>query len=495
MSIVLDGNSLTLKDVLEIANSKRKVSISAKALERVTEFRSIFMRKVKSGEVIYGVNTGFGSLSNRIISDEKIAELQTNLIRSHSVGVGQPLPSIVVRAAMTIQLNSLLSGNSCVRPDVVQLFAKAINSALTPFVPSYGSLGASGDLAPSAHVVGALMGEGKAYCAGELMGAKDALRLSGLEPLKLEAKEGLSLTNSTAFTTALASIAIWRSEISLDAANKSACLSAEVLRVCGQFIDKRLMSVRNVAGQSEVARSLSEILAGSRRLRQKPTPQDPYSIRCVPQVHGAVKEALDFAKKIIAAELNSVTDNPIMTEEGEMLHGGNFHAQPVAMSLDFMSIASAYLGVLSLSRIHLLLSSSDRERRFFANNPGLESGLMMTEYTASALVAENSHLVHPVSTYPSSVSGGVEDHASFGVNAGLKALTLIDNISKIVSIELLCAASGADTFGEDELAQRTMRVYEFVRKISPALHGDRSLSSEITALANEMLDGSLAKLF
>jgi histidine ammonia-lyase len=490
MPVTLDGSSLTLEAVSRVAKEGDKVKVSLSSIRTMERFRKLLMDKLDGGEVVYGVNTGFGALSDKGIPRGHIKQLQLNLIRSHAIGVGAPMSEELVRAAMLIRLNGMLNGNSAVRPEVATLIMGMLNGKVTPLVPRFGSLGASGDLAPSAHMALTMVGEGKAYHEGRLIEARLALSRAGLKPIELAAKEGLSLINGTCFTAALACITTRRARLLLEAANSSAALTAEVIGACIQSFDGKLMELRRFRSQAQVARQIRSMLRGSHRVRLTPVPQDPYSIRCVPQVHGSTWEAVDLAERIVTEEINAVTDNPVLTEDGEVLHGGNFHAQPVAMALDFLSIAMAYLGTISLARIHLLLSHSPADMKFGARNPGLESGLMVAEYTASALSADNAKEIYPSSTYPANVSAGTEDHASYGVNSGLKAITVSENISKILAIELLSASNRIRPF-EKELSRHDSRVCSKVRSISPPLRGDRSLSEELEKLAMVVLNGEL----
>ncbi|MEM0117832.1 MAG: aromatic amino acid ammonia-lyase [Conexivisphaerales archaeon] len=479
----LDGKSLNLENISLYLLSDEEVLLSSDSLERVRSFRKRLEERLSRGEQVYGSTTGFGVLSRKKIEDLEMVELQKNLVRSHAVGAGIPMPDDVVRVAMLVKLNSLLRGNSCVRPEVVEIMAQMMNKHIIPVIPSYGSLGASGDLAPSAYLAMAMIGEGEAKYGGRILPSGRALEEAGLKPLVLQPKEGLSLLNGTCFTTAFAVIASIELKHILSWANCCTALASEVMHACKQSFDARLMDMRGLAGQKEVAASLMKLLEGTKRLRDDPIPQDPYSIRCVPQVHGAVVESLRFAAGIVESELNSVTDNPVMSEDGAILHGGNFHAQPVAMVLDVLSISSTYISQLSLARIHKLMEKSIAEKRdFLAKRPGLESGLMLTEYLAVALNNANSVLLHPASSYPADVSAGVEDHASHGVNAGLKALEILSNVSRVLAVELISLSNFLD--GDEEgLADNSKLVLRFVRNLSPPLKGDRSLGSEIEGLA------------
>jgi histidine ammonia-lyase len=490
MVVLLDGATLTLENVIMVAGKGEKVKISKTSMKRMEKFREVLQQKLDSGEIIYGVNTGFGFLSQKGISNDDVRQLQLNLIRSHAVGVGEPMPQEVVRAATLIRLNGMLNGNSGVRPELATFILSMLNGGVNPYVPSIGSLGASGDLAPSAHMALTMIGEGRAYHRGKLMDGADALGKAKLRPVELQAKEGLALINGTCFTTALACVVAHRGRVLLGAANSGVAMTSEVLGGCLQSFDDRLMKLRRLRSQSSIAKSIRAMLKGSGRVRISPLPQDPYSVRCAPQVHGATLEALAFAEGVLSDELNSGTDNPVFIEDGQVLHGGNFHAQMVAMALDFLCIAVAYLGTLSLARTHLMLSSGPPENKFGARHPGLESGLMVTEYTASALAAENAKEVYPSSTYPANVSAGIEDHASYGVTSGLKALKVVSNVSKMIAVELIVASNMASTFYRD-LSTYDAHVRNFVREISPTLQGDRSLSEDLERLSQAILQGGL----
>ena len=490
MVVTLDGRSLTVESALDVAERGATAKASPQSLKRMERFRAQLEQKLARGEVVYGVNTGFGSLSDKVVRPEHLEELQLNLIRSHSAGVGAPFPSEVVRAAMLIRLNSLLNGNSAARKEVAELFVGMLNRGVTPYVPEYGSLGASGDLVPSAHMALTMLGEGRAYHRGRLKDSSKALSASGLKPISLQAKEGLSLINGTAFTAALGCLAVYRADTLLRAANSALAVTAEALGACSQSFDERLVGVKLDPGQQQVARGVREMLRGSRRTRSEPVPQDPYSIRCAPQVYGALWDAIEFARGLVVREMNSVSDNPVVFDDASVLHGGNFHAQPVAMALDLLSLALSYLGVISLARIHYLLSKTPPESRYMASRPGLESGLMLLEYTATALASDDAALIYPSSSFPANVSGGVEDHASHGVNAGGKALKVANNVSRMLSIELICAS---DIIGSDEsgVSPHARGVLRFVRARSPLLTGDRPQGGEIEILAKDVFAGNL----
>jgi histidine ammonia-lyase len=490
MVVTVDGRTLTIESAIDVAERGSPVRASVQSLRQMEKLRALLEQKLVRGEVVYGVNTGFGSLSDKVVHPENLDALQLNLIRSHSAGVGPPMSAEIVRAAMLIRLNNLLNGNSAARREVAELLVGMLNRGVTPMVPEFGSLGASGDLIPSAHMALTMVGEGKAYRKGRLVESSKALSASKLKPIVLHAKEGLSLINSTAFTTALGCVAVHRSEILLNASNSTLAVTSEVLGACSQSFDERLIGVKLDPGQVKVARQLRSLLKGSRRMRSEPVPQDSYSIRCAPQVHGSLWDAITFAQKIVVNEMNSVSDNPLLMEDGSVLHGGNFHAQPVAMVLDLLSLALSYMGVISLARIHTLLSRTPPESRYMAQKPGLESGLMLLEYTATALASDNAARIYPASSYPASVSNGVEDHASHGVNAGMKTLKVADNVSRALAIELICASNILGS-NESGISDHARQVCSFVRSISPLLSGDRSQGAEIDLLAAETQSGRL----
>jgi histidine ammonia-lyase len=490
MTVVVDGHSLTIESAMGVAERSDTVRAAPQSLRQMEKFRALLEQKLSRGEVVYGVNTGFGSLADKVVRPDHLDDLQLNLIRSHSAGVGSVMPTEIVRAAMLIRLNSLLNGNSAARKDIAELIVGMLNKGVTPLVPEFGSLGASGDLVPSAHMALTMVGEGKAYLKGKLVESSKALSASKLKPIVLHAKEGLSLINGTAFTTALGCVAVRRGETLLNTANSTLAVTAEALGACSQSFDDKLIGLKLDPGQGYVARRVRSLLKGSHRIRAEPVPQDPYSIRCGPQVHGSLKDALGFAEKIVVNEMNSVSDNPVLYEDGQVLHGGNFHAQQVAMSLDLLSIALSYLGVISLARIHYLLKRTPPETKYMAGKPGLESGLMILEYTATSLNSANSSHIYPESSYPASVSGGIEDHASHGVNAGMKTLHVASNVSRILAIELICASNILGS-NESGISEHAKTISERVRTVSPLLRGDRSQGSEIEALAAEVLRGRL----
>lgn len=375
-----------------------------------------------------------------------------------------------------------------IRPDKVQAVFDIQVEGSHNFISEGLVVHNSGDLVPSAHVALTMVGEGKAYDGDILLDSAEALRRHGLQPIELAAKEGLSLINGTCFTTAFAAICVQRGKALLASANIAVGMASEVLGACVESFDERLLSLKKNKGQGYVARQIRALLKGSKRIRTNPLPQDPYSIRCAPQVHGSLKEALDFTERITMDESNSVSDNPVFLDDGTVLHGGNFHAQPSAMASDLLSFAIAYLGVTSLARTHLLLARSPPERKYMARRPGFESGLMILEYTASSLAAENAKHAYPLSSYPANVSGGVEDHASYGVNVGMKTMEVAENVSRMLAIEMICCSNFA-SLDEEGLSPQCRSALRAVRRHSPPLKGDRAQGQEIEHLSQAILAG------
>ncbi len=467
MHIELDGHGLRIDSVVEVADGKLEVRVSPQAMERVAKAYTYVRRLIEDQRVVYGVTTGFGSLASKRISGGDAERLQVNLIRSHSAGVGEPLPQSLVRAAMVLRLNTLLRGNSGASPETVSLLAEFINRGIVPIVPEHGSLGASGDLAPLAHVALCLMGEGRVLHRGQEKPAAQALMEEGLKPVTLGAKEGLALINGTQMTTAGACLGIVDARRLMDAFELSACLTMEAIGSSTEFLDERVHRARGLRGQMESAASLRQKLLGSRATNRVQRVQEPYSIRCVPQVHGAAREALGFAESIVATEINAATDNPLLfPDDDTVISGGNFHAQPVAMVLDLLVIAMEPLGALSERRVERLLNPQySGLPAFLARNSGLNSGLMVAQYTAASILAENRVLAHPASVDTASVSAGQEDHASMGFTASKKLLKALDNLWYVAAVEALCAAQAIDLAGvADRLSPTTQKAYTAIRR-------------------------------
>jgi len=505
--VTIDGSHLTLDEVLQVARENAQTVITEKAIARTRNGRKALERLLKEKEVIYGVNTGFGALSNFRIPPEDLKQLQTNLIRSHSASIGQPHTPEVVRAMMLLRANTLLKGNSGIRPEVVSTIVRLLNNQVHPYVPEKGSVGASGDLSPLSHMALVLLGEGSAESRGRWITGRKALEVSGSVPLKLEAKEGLALNNGTQQMVAMGCLGLHDAYRLLATMEAALALSLEALKGWIDAFDERIHRLRPHPGQQIVAEQVRRLLKGSRMVRAiernnhpDGRPQDPYSFRCAPQVMGASRDALDFAKRILEVEMNSATDNPlIFPEEGVCISGGNFHGQPVAMGLDIMALAISYLANISERRISALLDPSLNNGLppFLVgghSKPGLSSGLMAVQYTATALVAESKLLTHPASSDSIPTSSNFEDFVSMGPGAAHKAREILENSQYVASIELLVAAQGVDLRGAKGLGVGTRRIFRAVRRRVSSLSEDRSSHDDIEKIRRMVRDGEIARI-
>ncbi|MEM0121363.1 MAG: histidine ammonia-lyase [Thermoprotei archaeon] len=487
MHTELDGENLRVNTVIDVADGLVDVGVSTRALERVVEAHNYVRRLVDEERVVYGVTTGFGSLSSKRVSREDAEKLQRNLVRSHSAGVGDRLPNRLVRAAMLLRLNTLLKGHSGSSPETVNILVEMLNRNIVPIVPEHGSLGASGDLAPLAHIALCVMGEGVVVHRGREKKAAQAFAEEGLKPVTLGAKEGLALINGTQMTTAGACIGIAEARGLVESFELASALTIQALGSRTDFLDERVHIARGLGGQTLSARSLREKLLGSSCTDRSQRVQEAYSIRCIPQVHGAAREALDFSEKIVEAEINAATDNPLLfPADDAVISGGNFHAQPVAMVLDLLLIAMLPLGNLSERRVERLLNPSlSGLPAFLTNNSGLNSGYMVAQYTAASILAECRVLAHPASVDTASVSASQEDHASMGFTAAKKLLRALDNLWYIAAVEALCAVRAVELAGVvDGLSPATRRVYSEIRARVPALNEDGVVGPHIEEVKN-----------
>ncbi|MCR5757470.1 MAG: histidine ammonia-lyase [Selenomonas sp.] len=494
--IHLDGKSLTLEEVIRVACKGEESCLSPVGEEQIKASRKIVDRILEEEQPVYGVSTGFGDFSKVFIPKEERAKLQRNLILSHATGVGQHLSFEVVRAAMLLRVNSLAKGYSGIRLETVQLLLDLLNHKITPAIPCKGSVGASGDLAPLSHMVLVMLGEGEAYVDGKLLPGKEALACKGLSPIVLSGKEGLALINGTQIMTAVGCI-VWQEAVNLmKAADIAAALSLEGLKGTRAAFDPRISQVRPYPGQiatTENMRKLTEdsaIIASHIHCQKV---QDAYSLRCVPQVHGASKEALAQATRTLNIEINAVTDNPlIMPDTGEAISGGNFHGQPIALVMDYLKLAIAELGNISERRTNRLLDMhlSDLPP-FLTAFPGVDSGLMITQYVAASLVSENKVLVHPASADSIPTSANQEDHVSMGTIAARQAREILDNVLHILAIEIMAAVQGIDFLAPLTPGTGTTAAHRGVRSILPHLEKDRFLSPEIKKLHDYIASGEL----
>jgi histidine ammonia-lyase len=496
-AVRLTGENLTAADVWEVAVDGAGAELDESAREKMRAAREVVERAARSPEATYGVNTGFGRFVTRAIPPELSAELQLRLLRSHACGVGDPYPDEVVRAAMLMRTNALAKGYSGARVEVAELLLELLDRGVLPRVPSRGSVGASGDLAPLAHLALPLVGEGRAWVDGELLGGGDALARVGLEPLELQAKEGLSLVNGTQFMGAFAALGLIRATRLAKVADIACAQSVEALQASRTSFLPQVHALRPLPGQAASAANVLRLLEDSAIVeshRWCNRVQDAYSLRCAPQVHGASRDLLAYVEGTTSVELNAATDNPLVfAEEGTMLANGNFHGQPLGFALDALAIAASELGSISERRIERLVNPALSEGlpAFLAPDGGLNSGFMIPQYVAASLVSENKTLCHPASVDSIPTSAGQEDHVAMGNASGLKAWQVLANVEWVLAIELLAGAQAVEFFAPLQPAVGTSAAREFVRSVSPRLREDRPLDEDIEALGEAIRSGSL----
>ena len=496
MEIIINGTELTFEQVVAVAYGEPgapRVTLSADAKASVDRAAAAVQTLLDRGEIAYGITTGFGAFKDKIISPDEAALLQRNIVLSHAVGVGKPFDIPAVRAIMLIRANTLARGYSGIRSETLELILEFLNRGVHPVIPEKGSLGASGDLAPLAHFACVLIGEGQAEYGGEVLTGRDALSRAALEPVTLAAKEGLALTNGTTVMTAVGLIETWKSKRLAELADIAGCLSLEALHGTTLAFDERIHALRPHPRQIDSAARLRSILEGSGFVRgfDPANVQDAYTLRCMPQVHGACRDAVAYAEWLIELELNSVTDNPLIfiSDSGdiEVISGGNFHGEPLALAFDYLAIALTDLGNISERRTMRLTDEASNAHAlpaFLTENGGLNSGFMIVQYTAAALCTENKILAHPatVDTIPSSAN--VEDHVSMGATSALKLRQVVENLEYIIAIELFCAAQGIEfrkkALGPDtNLGRGTRRIYERIREHVPFIECDTYMKEHL----------------
>jgi histidine ammonia-lyase len=459
--------------------------------------RGTVEKMIAEDRVVYGITTGFGYMKDRRISPDEVAELQRNLIMSHAAGVGEPLPIPVVRAMMLLRVNALVKGYSGVRPEVVELLVEMLNRGVHPVIPQQGSVGASGDLSPLSHLALVLLGLGKAHYKGMVLSGADALEAAELAPIALGAKEGLALINGTQAMGAMGCLALEQGKLLAKVADIAAACSLEALMGSNAPFQSAVHMLRPHQGQMTAARNLMRLTADSQLMashRDCGQVQDGYSLRCAPQVHGASRDALSYARQVFQIEINSVTDNPlIFSDREEAISAGHFHGQPIALPLDFLAIAMAELGSISERRTERMVNPalSNGLPVFLTAKPGLNSGLMVAQYTAASLVSENKVLCHPSSVDSIPTSAGQEDHVSMGTTSARKLGMVVGNVLNILTIELLCAAQGLDLRPDLAPGRGVVAAHRFIRSIVPHLDEDRVLADDIRRLAEKVEDGSL----
>jgi len=505
MSFILTGNDLTFDQLYAVALRDEQVSLAPAAVARMKASRAVVDRLVAANETAYGINTGFGKLASVRISTEQVRQLQINLVRSHVCGVGTPLSTPEVRAMMLLRANALAKGLSGIRPVIVETLCAMLNAGVHPVIPSQGSVGASGDLAPLAHLAQVVIGEGEAHLKHEKLSGGEALKRAGIVPVALEAKEGLSLLNGTQGMLALLSLALLEADALADTADVAASLSLDALRGSPGAFDARIMHARAYAGAGKTARNLAHLNEGSQIRESHRAPdkdtrvQDAYSLRCTPQVHGAVRDSLVQAREMALVELNSATDNPLVfvnaSGGGDIVSGGNFHGQPLAMAADQVAIAIATLGGIAERRVEQMTNPlTSMLPAFLTPDPGLNSGFMIAQVTAAALTSENRALATPHSVDSISTSGNQEDYVSMGMSGARRLERMLHNLRHILAIELLCACQGIDLLAPLQTGALAKKAYDAVRAASPKVTADRPLAADINTIAALVAHGAIAKI-
>jgi histidine ammonia-lyase len=496
MTVALTGRSLSLEELDEVSNRSASVSLSREAREKVAASRAVVEEILESDRVVYGINTGFGNFKNVVIARPDLEALQLNLLRSHAAGVGEPFPEPVVRAILLLRVNALAAGFSGVDPGTLDALVAMLNAGVHPVVPQKGSVGASGDLAPLAHVGIALIGEGEAIFRGERLSGAEALSRAGLRPAKLHPKDGLALVNGTQVITAVLAHAVLKARRLVRSADVVGALTLDSLLGTDIAFDPRIHETRPHPGQAASARNLRRLLQGSALRKSHENcdrVQDSYSLRCMPQVHGAVRDALGHAERVLRIEMNSVSDNPLIFVEGkEVLSGGNFHGQPVALASDFLAIALAELGAISERRTERLVNPDlSGLPAFLVKEGGLNSGFMCMQVTAAALASENKALAHPASVDSIPTSANQEDHVSMGVTAARKAHEVAENLGHILAIELLAAAQAVEFRRPLTTSAALEAVHACLRRKAPPYDRDRAHYPDLAAARELLLSGAL----
>ncbi|NRD78112.1 histidine ammonia-lyase [Bacillus sp. BRMEA1] len=485
--ITLTGNSLTLKQMKEVLFNEQNVCASEKSMEAAQKSREAVERIVSEKRVVYGINTGFGKFSDVLIDQEHVQDLQLNLIRSHACGVGEPFPEVVAKAMVLLRANALLKGYSGIRPVVIERLINLVNKNITPVIPQQGSLGASGDLAPLSHLALVLVGEGEVFYKGNRMDALTALQLEGLSPITLEAKEGLALINGTQAMTAMGVIGYLEAELLAYESELIASMTIEGLNGIIDAFAEEVQVARGYKQQIDTAARIRQYLSDSllTTMQGELRVQDAYSLRCIPQVHGASWQALDYVKEKLEIEMNAATDNPLIFDDGEkVISGGNFHGQPIALAMDFMKIAVAELANISERRIERLINPQLNDLPpFLSPQPGLQSGAMIMQYVAASLVSENKTLAHPASVDSIPSSANQEDHVSMGTIASRHAYQIIQNVRRVLAIEMICAMQACEFRGVEKMSSHTKNFYEKGRQHVSSIKQDRIFSKDIEVLA------------
>lgn len=495
--VIITGNTLTLEEVAGVCRRYDIVEISESAKDKILKSRKIVDDFVNNGDVVYGITTGFGKFSDTTISKDESKLLQRNLIVTHAVGAGKPFDTEIVRGIILLRINNLAKGYSGAKLETIQTMVDMLNKRVHPIVPQKGSLGASGDLAPLSHVVLPMIGLGKAEYNGEILPGDQAMKKAGIPVIELTSKEGLALINGTQAMTSVGALTLYDSINLIKASDIAAALSFEAHNGVVDALDHKVHEVRPHKGQIDTAKILLQLLKGSKMTTRQGEirVQDAYSLRCVPQVHGASKDAINYVKEQVEIEINSVTDNPIIFPETlEGISGGNFHGQPMALSFDFLGIALSELANISERRLERLVNPSlSGLPPFLVEHGGLNSGFMIVQYSAASLVSENKVLAHPASVDSIPSSANQEDHVSMGTIAARKAREIMENVRRVLAMEIMCACQGIDLRGNKGLGAGTSPAYDLVRSMVPMLREDRPLYEDINKCEDIIISGKLIK--
>ncbi len=493
--IKIDGNSLTLNDVVAVCRSGETVALDENAIDEVQKSRAYVERIVKENRVVYGITTGVGELSNHFISPNDVEILQRNLVRSHATNVGSPFSEEVVRGAILLRANALAKGFSGVRLEVIQRLLSLLNENVYPFIPSQGSVGASGDLSPLAHLALVLVGEGECLVDGKRVASKKVLKSKGIDPIVLQAKEGLALINGTQFMSSIGCLVVQEAEQLMKNAQIAGAMSLEALKGTSRAFDEKVHAVRPHPGQILCAGNIRRIVEGSAIVASHgdcEKVQDAYTLRCIPQVYGSIIDSIENAKRVLLVEINSATDNPlIFAEQNEVISGGNFHGEPLAFILDFLGITLSEIGSISERTIDRLVNPHvSGLPPFLSSKSGLNSGFMISQYTAAALVSENKVLAHPASVDSIPTSAGQEDHVSMGSISAKHARQILKNVENVVSIEMLAAAQGID-FHDLAPGAGTKAAHAVIRKHVPHVDDDRVMYTDIEIARDLLVSGEI----
>ena len=497
-NILITGHTLTLEELAAVCRENAPVALSPEAKQRILESRQVVDMLVDEAAVVYGITTGFGKFSDVTITQDECKQLQRNLIVTHAVGAGEPFPRDVARGIMLLRVNNLAKGFSGTRLELVETLVAMLNRGVTPVIPQKGSLGASGDLAPLSHMVLPMLGLGQAEYEGEVLPGDVAMARAGIPTVELVAKEGLALINGTQAMTSVGALAVYDAIRLMKTADIAAAMSFEANRGVKDALDPRVHAVRPHDGQMKTAANLRNLLLGSGNVtcQGEVRVQDGYSLRCVPQVHGASQDAINYVKSKVEIEMNAVTDNPIIFQETiEGISGGNFHGQPMALAFDFLGIALSELANISERRLERLVNPNiGNFPAFLVKKGGLNSGFMIVQYSAAALVSENKVLAHPASVDSIPSSAGQEDHVSMGTIAARKAAEILGNVRRVLAMELMCACQAVDLLGgQEKLGKGTAPAYRAIRAVCDTLEDDRPLYEDINRCEAVIQDGSLLR--